>query len=303
MNEERRSGLLRIVATPLGNLGDLSPRAREALESADCVVAEDTRRSGLLLQKMGIAKKPFVSYYAGKGERSAPQILERLRQGQTIVLVTDAGTPGISDPGNRLLQNVHQEGIRVECVPGPSAVAMALSVSSLGGGPFVFEGFLPTGSASRRRRLVELGEDTRPFVLYEAPHRARELLEDVVTALGAERLVTLVREGTKLHEEIAEMTAAALLARLPEKPLGEFTLVVAGASVSPNRLAVDPIDLVRFGVDLGLSTESAARAVADRFSVPRSRLLRAAKETEGDSGGEKVRDAGGIHDVREIDEV
>jgi 16S rRNA (cytidine1402-2'-O)-methyltransferase len=149
----------------------------------------------------------------------------------------------------------------------------------MGGGSFVFEGFLPATGAKRRDELTRLAADPRPFVLFEAPHRIRECLEDIVAVAGPERRVTVVREGTKLHEEILEASAAAVLESLPEKPLGEFTLVVAGASSSPDEIAVDPLQLLRFAVDLGLSPESAARRVAEAFGVPRSRLLRRAKES------------------------
>ncbi len=151
---------------------------------------------------------------------------------------------------------------------------MALSVSSLSGGPFVFEGFLPSQGAKRLRRLVELAEDVRPSVFFEAPHRIRECLEDLAEIFGPNRRVTLVREGTKLHEEIREATVAEILAQIPEKALGEFTLVVEGCDSPSTRVPVEPSELVRFAESFGLSKESAARRVAESFGLPRSRLLR-----------------------------
>jgi len=276
------TGILRVVATPIGNLNDLSPRARSALEEATAIIAEDTRRSGLLLQKLGIPKKPLISFFGPREAERVPQIMERLRRGETIVLLTDAGTPGISDPGARLLravhqEAVHQENVRIEPIPGPSALTTAVSVSSLCAGPFAFEGFLSSNPSRRRKKLQELKTETRALVFFEAPHRIREFLTDVIEILGGERIVTMVREGTKIYEQIVELPAAELLARLPEKPLGEITLVVEGAPQRSDRLEVDPVELVRFAASFGLSVESAARKVAQHFSLPRSKLLRASE--------------------------
>ncbi len=271
-------GLLRVVATPLGNLNDISDRARQALQEADTIAAEDTRRAGLLLAKLGLPKKPMVSIFSAKEESRSDALIDRVKQGQTVVLITDGGTPGVSDPGARLLQAAYRSGVRIEVVPGPSAVSMALSVSSSGGGAFVFEGFLPATRAKRLARLGELLSDPRPLVIFEAPHRIRETLEDLVSTAGADRLVTMVREGTKLYEEIREEPVGALLQSIPEKPLGEFTLVVSGSTASQDRIPVDPLDLLRFAESFGLSAESAARRVAETFGVPRSGLLRRARE-------------------------
>ncbi len=280
MSQPRTAGTLRVVATPLGNLGDFSERALRAVRDADAIAAEDTRRAGLLLEKLGIPKKPMVAVFSHREAARSEQIVERILSGQTFVLLTDGGTPGISDPGARLVQSAYRSGVRIEVIPGPSAVVMTLSVSSMGGGPFVFEGFLPSTRAKRRDRLRQLVNDPRPFVLFEAPHRIRECLEDVIETAGSERVVTMVREGTKIHEEIRESSAAALLESLPEKPRGEHTLVVAGASVPSEHIAIDPLDLLRFAETFGLSPEAASRRVAETFGVPRSRLLRRSRVTE-----------------------
>lgn len=285
MSSSKTLGVLRVVATPLGNLDDLSPRARAALETADCIAAEDTRRTGVLLSLLGIPKRPMLSHFAGREERSITEILRRLEAGQTVVLATDGGTPGVSDPGGRLLRAVYERGFRVEPIPGPSAVAMAISASSMSGGSFVFEGFLPATSAKRRRRLEELSQDPRPLIFFEAPHRIREFFEDLVAVIGTERRVTLVREGTKLHEEVLEAPSGEILTGLPEIARGEYTLVVEGCRKTSDAVRVDPVALVRFAESFGLSRESAARRVAQEFSLSRSRLLRSATEsaTEDDS--------------------
>lgn len=273
-------GLLRVVATPLGNLGDLSARAREALESAEAVACEDTRRTGSLLQKLGIAKKPLLSYFAPRERDKARAIVERLRAGQTVALVTDGGTPGVSDPGAVLVQEAHAAGIRVEPVPGPSAVALAMSVSSLGGTGFVFEGFLPPRPAARRKRLRELAAEPRPIVLYEAPHRLAAALADLAAVLGAGRRATLAREATKLHEEIVEETLGELAARFAGGTKGEIVIVVEGGASDPDpdRVQVDVGALLDLALRCGLSPERAAREVADATGLPRNRLTRAARE-------------------------
>lgn len=271
------AGLLRVVATPLGNLGDLSARAREALETADAIAAEDTRRTGSLLQKLGLPKKPILSYFAPREREKARAIVERLRAGQTVALVTDGGTPGVSDPGALLVREARAAGIRVEPVPGPSAVTLALSVSSLGGERFVFEGFLPPKAGARRKRLEELAGDPRPIVLYEAPHRLAAALADLAAVLGAGRRATLVREATKLHEEIVEGTLGELAERFSGEAKGEIAIVVEGGEPDPDRVSVDVGTLLDLAMRCGLSPERAAREVAETTGLPRNRLTRAAR--------------------------
>lgn len=271
-------GLLRVIATPIGNLGDISSRAREALETADVIAAEDTRRTGSLLQKLGIPKRPIVSYFAPREREKAKALVERLRSGETVALVTDGGTPGVSDPGAVLVQEAHAAGIRVEAVPGPSAVTAALSVSSLGGGAFVFEGFLPPKSAARRKRLQELAADPRALVLYEAPHRLAGALADCAAVLGAGRRATLLREATKLHEEAVEATLGELAERFSGDVKGEIVIVVEGGEADPDRITVDVTALLDLAMRCGLSPERAAREVAEATGLSRNRLTKAARE-------------------------
>jgi 16S rRNA (cytidine1402-2'-O)-methyltransferase len=278
-----RSGLLRVVATPLGNLDDLSPRARQALETADALAAEDTRRTGRLLKQLGISRKPILSYFAPKEREKARAVRARLRKGETVALVTDGGTPGVSDPGAVLVEMALSEGIRVEPIPGPSAVALALSVSPEGGRPFVFEGFLPAKSAARRRRLEELCEEGRPIVLYEAPHRLPAALRDLVDVLGPDRRGTIVREATKIHEEVRVGTLEELAARFRGGVRGEVVLVLEGGEPNPDRVRVDVGALLDALVAAGLSPERAGRAAAAATGLPRSRLVRRARERRPDT--------------------
>ena len=198
------SGKLYLVATPIGNLGDLSPRAAETLAAADFVAAEDTRVSLKLLNHFNI-KKPLVSYHEHNQAISGPAILNRLLSGETCALVTDAGTPAVSDPGEGLVALCAENGVEVLAIPGCCAAVSALAVSGLPTGRFVFEGFLPVNRGERRERLAELAGEERTMILYEAPHRLRATLADLAEAFG-ERRVTLCRELTKLHEEILRTT-------------------------------------------------------------------------------------------------
>lgn len=285
MNERSDSGLLQVVATPLGNLEDLSPRGRRALENADSIAVEDTRRTGRLLDLLGLPKKPLLSYYAPREVEKAKAILRRLEQGDTIALVTDGGTPGVSDPGSVLVAAAMEAGIRVEPVPGPSAVALALSVSSFAGERFVFEGFLPPKEGARRARLSELTADPRSLVFYEAPHRLREFLRDAAHAFGSDRRATVVREATKLHEEIVEGTLAELSERFAEGGRGEFVLVVQGSTAEPDEdQVVASLDgLLGWALEQGLSAEGAARSVARLTGRPRNPLTRRARELAEES--------------------
>ncbi|MGQ0721520.1 MAG: 16S rRNA (cytidine(1402)-2'-O)-methyltransferase [Candidatus Eiseniibacteriota bacterium] len=274
------AGLLRVVATPIGNLGDLSPRAREALASADVIAAEDTRRTGLLLQRLGISKKPMISYFAPREREKAAAIVARLAAGETVALVTDGGTPGVSDPGAVVVRAAVEAGARVEPVPGPSAVTAALSVSPAGGGPFVFEGFLPAKTTARRRRLEVLSGETRAIVVYEAPHRVAETLADMVAVFGAERRGTLVREATKMFEEVVDAPLGELASRFAAGAKGEIVIVVEGGEADGERVSVDVSALLELAVRAGLTPARAAKEVAAVTGVPRGRLMR-----KLDSGG------------------
>ena len=222
-------GRLLLVATPIGNLADLSPRAEAALRAADLVACEDTRRSGLLLHHLGIAK-PLLSLHEHNERARLPRLLAALAEGQTVAVVSDAGTPLLSDPGFVLTREAIAAGHRVEAIPGPSALLAALVVSGLPPHPFTFAGFPPPKSGRRRtffRRLADLGHTV---VLFESPHRLRASLDDAVTEFGAGRPAVLARELTKLHEEVLRGTLAELAGEIArrERLLGEFVLVVAG---------------------------------------------------------------------------
>lgn len=223
-------GVLYVVGTPLGNLEDLSDRARRTLAEVDIVAAEDTRRTRGLLSSIGL-KRPLTAYQQHNESRQTPRLLGELARGRSVALVSDAGTPVISDPGHRLVSRALAEGVRVVCVPGPSAVAAALSVCGVPAERFAFEGFLPRRPAARRARLAALEREPRTLVFYEAVHRVEATLADLLDAFGGDRPAALARELTKLHESVETGTLAELRARLgTEIPLkGEFVLVVAGA--------------------------------------------------------------------------
>jgi 16S rRNA (cytidine1402-2'-O)-methyltransferase len=274
-------GVLRVVATPIGNVGDLSSRAREALASADWIAAEDTRRTGLLLQRLAIPKRPFLSYFAPREAEKTRAILERLLGGAVVALVTDGGTPGVSDPGAALVAAAHAAGVRVEPIPGPCAVAAALSVSSLGGDGFVFEGFLPRKTDARRKRIAALLAEERTIVLYEAPHRLAETLRDLGMGLGGDRRCTIVREATKLHEEIFENTLEAAALRFAGEARGEIVIVVEGRPAGEDRVTVAVDALLAWAERLGLSPDRAAREVATLTGLARNRLVRRARRGDG----------------------
>jgi 16S rRNA (cytidine1402-2'-O)-methyltransferase len=225
-------GRLQVVATPIGNLADLSARAREALSSADVIAAEDTRRTRVLLSAMGIAK-PLVSLHAHNESQRTPELLARLAAGETIALVSDAGTPLLSDPGLELVQRAARAGFEVHAIPGPSAITSALAVAGLPTGRFCFEGFLPSRERERRTALAALAHEPRTLVFFEAPHRIVKTLADMAAEFGAERPAAVARELTKAHETTYRGTLQELLARAQAEEnfqRGEITLVVHGAT-------------------------------------------------------------------------
>ena len=273
------SGVLRVVATPLGNLGDISARAREALATADAIAAEDTRRTGRLLDLLGIGRKPLLSYFAPREAAKAEAIVARLLAGESIALVTDGGTPGVSDPGATLVRAAAAKGVRVEPIPGPSAVALALSVSAQGSERFVFEGFLPPKPVARRKRLEELSDETRTLVFYEAPHRLAAMLADLADVLGKDRGATVVREATKMHEEVRAGTLAELAEAYASGTKGEIVVVVEGGEPDRDRVRLDVRKLLGLAMACGLSPDRAALEVAAISGVSRNRLRRLAMET------------------------
>ncbi len=222
-------GRLVVVATPIGNLGDLSPRAAEALRSADLVLAEDTRRTATLLRHVE-ADTPMQRHHLHNEARSTAEAVTRLRDGATVVLVSDAGTPLVSDPGQRLVAAAVEAGIDVEAVPGPSAVLHSLVVAGLDADRFTFEGFLPRKGTERADRLAELAAESRTSVWFVAPHHAAEDIAAMAEVCGGDRAAALCRELTKLHEEVVRASLGELAALTAEEsPRGELTLVVAGA--------------------------------------------------------------------------
>ena len=223
------AGMMYLVPTPIGNLGDISERCRRTLEEADFIAAEDTRVSLKLLNYLGI-KKSLVSYYEHNKAFKGNVILDRILAGETCALVSDAGSPAISDPGEDLVKQCAEAGITVCAIPGPCAVITALSISGQSTGRFCFEGFLSTAKKSRREHLDALVGETRTMVFYEAPHKLLSTLEDMAAVFGEDRPISLCRELTKLHEEVIRTTLGQAIAMYSENaPKGEFVLVVAGA--------------------------------------------------------------------------
>ena len=258
------SGMLYLVPTPIGNLGDISPRMAEALAQADFIAAEDTRVSVKLLNHLGI-KKPMVSYYRHNTSTSGPAILERLLAGESCALVTDAGTPAISDPGEELVALCAQAGVEVVSIPGPCALVTALAASGLPTGRFTFEGFLAMNKKNRRAHLEELQGERRTMIFYEAPHKLGSTLRDLAEAFGPERRIALCRELTKLHEEIFRTTLKGAIARCREvAPRGEYVLVVEGAAPPPPETVTleEALALVEEAIAKGASRKDAAKDVA-----------------------------------------
>lgn len=225
------AGTLHVVATPIGNLADLSPRALETLRTVDAICAEDTRHTRQLLAHFGL-ERPLLALHEHNEAALAERLVARLLAGESLALVSDAGTPLVSDPGFRLVRAAREAGIRVSPVPGPSAIIAALSVAGLPSDRFAFEGFLPAKPAARRERLAALAGEARTLVFYESSHRIAETLADCVAAFGAERPAVLARELTKLFETVLDGGLAGLQARVeadPNQRKGEFVLLVQGA--------------------------------------------------------------------------
>ena len=268
------SGMLYLVPTPIGNLGDVSPRMAEALAQADFIAAEDTRVSVKLLNHLGI-KKPMVSYYRHNTSTSGPAILERLLAGESCALVTDAGTPAISDPGEELVALCAQAGVEVVSIPGPCALVAALAASGQPTGRFTFEGFLAMNKKNRRRHLESLRGEERTMIFYEAPHKLPATLADLAETFGPDRPVSLCRELTKLHEEVRRTTlgeAAAWYEANP--PRGEFVLVVEGAPETA-AAAPAPEDALARVAELreqGLSLRDAVKQAAKETGLPKNEL-------------------------------
>ena len=267
---EKRDVSLYVVATPIGNLSDLSPRAVEVLKSVDFVAAEDTRNSGILLKYFGI-KKPLVSYHEHNVSKRGGEIVEKLLQGQTCALVSDAGMPAVSDPGEVLVRQCHENGLRVSAIPGPCAVVTALAMSGISTKRFCFEGFLSTAYNSRMKHLNSLVDEKRTIVIYEAPHKLRGTLDDILLVLG-DRKISLVREISKKYEEVLLTTLSDAVAYYKEnEPRGEFVLVIEGAP-EKNDAEISEEDIRKAFADAvseGMTKSAASAAVAKQFGLLR----------------------------------
>ena len=277
------SGTLTIVGTPIGNLGDFSPRAVEALEAADFIAAEDTRVTLRLLNHFGI-KKPLVSYYEHNKRERGELICARIEAGESCALVSDAGMPVISDPGEELVAQCAARGIPVLAVPGPSAVVTALALSGLPTGRFTFEGFLSMNKKSRREHLASLREERRTMVFYEAPHKLPATLRDLLEALG-DRRVALARELTKVHEEVIRTTLSEAALRYADGGArGEFVLVVEGAAEQEAPENVSLEEAARAASELarreGIPLSQAARRIAAMTGLRKSEIYQALTRQE-----------------------
>ena len=266
------AGTLFLVGTPIGNLEDLTERARRVLGSVDLIAAEDTRRTGRLLQHLGI-KKPMVSFFEGNEQKRLPELIEALREGSTVAVVSDAGMPALSDPGYRLVAACVEEGISVDVAPGPSAPVAALVISGLPTDRFVFEGFLPRSGRRRAERLESLAREPRTIVLFESPRRAAALVEDLVKSLGNRR-AALVRELTKQHQEVLRGGLTEILDEVKTRGLrGEVVLVVEGWS--EENVEGDDEDAVSMAADMvagGERKREAARRAGRLTGVPANRI-------------------------------
>mgnify|MGYP005848286085 CR=1 FL=1 len=273
---ERSYGTLYVCATPIGNMSDITLRALEVLRSVDLIAAEDARVTLKLLNHYGI-KKPLVSYHQHSPQSRLDWLLQQLKSGKNVALVCNAGTPGVSDPGVPLVRRALQEKIPVVAVPGASAVIAALSVSGMDAQRFVFLGFLPSERKERRELLETVKFLPFTLVVYEAPHRLKKSLKDMLEILG-DRQVVLCRELTKLHEEVTLTTLSALTDRYErETPLGEFTIVIEGAKQALSGTDWAKIDeMLKALLKEGRSVSSAAKEAAQKFGVPRSTLYRRA---------------------------
>ena len=266
------AGMLYLVPTPIGNLGDISTRARETLENADFIAAEDTRVTLKLLNHLGI-KKSLVSYYEHNKAFKGDKILERILAGETCALVSDAGSPAISDPGEDLVKQCAAAGIVVTAIPGPCAAITALSISGQATGRFCFEGFLSTAKKSRREHLDSLKKEQRTMIFYEAPHKLVTTLEDMAEVFGADRPISLCRELTKLHEEVVRTTLGEAVAKYTENaPKGEFVLIVAGAEpeVEEGPTEADAAGYLKRLIDGGLSRKDAIKQTAKDLGLPKN---------------------------------
>ena len=271
------SSTLWLVATPIGNLGDLQPRAIEILDAVDLVCCEDTRRTGLLLHNAGIKATRMAVCNEHTEHDLVDRVLRTLDEGGDVAVVSDAGTPGVSDPGERLVRAVAETAHRVSAVPGPSAAVMALTISGLDTSRFVFEGFLPRKGRDRATVLADLATERRTIILYEAPPRVANTLADLADACGPDRRVAVARELTKVHEEVVRATLGTVDIG---EPRGEYVLVIEGAPVDDDPVSDDEVrELLADAIASGLSKRDAAAEVADRTGRPKRAVYQLSLES------------------------
>ena len=264
------AGRLYLCATPIGNLDDMTARAVETLKAVDLIAAEDTRHSGKLLERFGIQAR-LTALHEHNESQQAAQLVEKLLDGQSVALISDAGTPLVSDPGFRLVRLAAQEGIRIVPIPGASAVTAALSVSGLATDRFVFEGFLPAKQAARRARASELAREPRTLVLFESSHRILAALEDLEAGFGSERQAALCREMTKQFETILRGSLAELRTRLVDEPVqqkGEFVIVVAGHEADTDERVAAGVEMAQALLEF-IPASQAAKVAAKLTGAPR----------------------------------
>ncbi len=283
MPSDPKPRTLYIVGTPIGNLEDITFRAVRILQAVDAIAAEDTRHTGKLLHHFQITT-PQVSYHEHNRITRTGELVERLQQGQAIALVSDAGMPGISDPGYELVKACVEAGLTVVPIPGCSAVVAALIASGLPSDRFVFEGFLPAKPKDRRAHLERLTSESRTLVFYEAPHRLRQTLQDLLI-LGSDRAIVLARELTKLHEEFWRGTIAEAIDQYRDRePMGEFTLVLAGAELNPLVLTDDALKAeLQALLNQGISRSEASRQLAQQTALPRRQIYQLALSLPNDA--------------------
>lgn len=272
------AGILYVVGTPIGNLGDMSPRAVETLDSVDFIAAEDTRVSLKLLNHFEI-KKPLISYFEHNRREKGEIIVDRILSGESCALVTDAGMPAVSDPGEDLVALCHERGVTVNVVPGPTAFVSALALSGLPVSRFTFEGFLSMNKVSRREHLSDIKDEKRTLVFYEAPHKLSATLKDLYNTLG-DRRIALVREITKIHEEVIRTTLSGAIEKYEsESPKGEFVLVIEGKKEEKEEITFDDaLSLARAYVSQNMSVSMAAKKAAKETGIKKGDLYKALQE-------------------------
>lgn len=268
------SGKLYVVGTPIGNLEDFSPRAKRILAEVDFIAAEDTRVTVKLLNHLNISK-PMVAYFEHNKKERGNVVIDKILSGQTCAIVTDAGMPAISDPGEDLIRECHERGIAVESVPGPTAFATALALSGMPSGRFCFEGFLSVNKPSRKQHLAEIKNERRTLIFYEAPHKLKKTLDDMYNAFG-ERKIAIVREITKIHETVMRLTLSeAIEFYNTQEPRGEYVLIIEGAKEESVVYTLeDAVKLARNLIQDGESTSAAAKQAAEITGIKKSDIYK-----------------------------